>query len=83
MRAAGNGCPPPGRPASPLRRRTPRRFRLTPTGAVRIADRYQDTMGFTVTGPRTFLASGRPSPADPTAASPHLGLIRSTDAGQI
>jgi hypothetical protein len=57
-------------------------FRLTPDGAVRIADRYQDTMGFAVTGPRTFLASGHPSPADPAATSPHLGLIRSTDAGQ-
>ncbi|MFD4247345.1 WD40/YVTN/BNR-like repeat-containing protein [Streptomyces sp. NPDC058525] len=56
-------------------------FRLGTTGAVRIADRYQDTMGFTVTGPRTFLASGHPSPVDPTATSPHLGLIRSTDAG--
>ncbi|MGW5852218.1 F510_1955 family glycosylhydrolase [Streptomyces sp. NPDC055254] len=57
-------------------------FRLTPAGAVRVADRYQDTMGFTVTGPRTFLASGHPSPTDPTATSPHLGLIRSTDAAQ-
>ncbi|MFD9080102.1 F510_1955 family glycosylhydrolase [Streptomyces erythrochromogenes] len=57
-------------------------FRLGPTGPVRIADRYQDTMGFTVTGPRTFLGSGHPSPTDPTATSPHLGLIRSTDAGQ-
>lgn len=57
-------------------------FRLGPTGAVRIADRYQDTMGFTITGPRTFLASGHPSPTDPAATSPHLGLIRSTDAGQ-
>ncbi|WP_051699958.1 WD40/YVTN/BNR-like repeat-containing protein [Streptomyces sp. NRRL F-4474] len=56
-------------------------FRLTPAGAVRIADRRQDTMGFTVTGPRTFLASGHPSPDDPAATSPHLGLIRSTDAG--
>ncbi|MEV6406076.1 F510_1955 family glycosylhydrolase [Streptomyces bobili] len=57
-------------------------FRLTPDGAVRIADRYQDTMGFTVTGPRTFLASGHPSPADPAATSSHLGLVRSTDAGR-
>ncbi|QNE24110.1 F510_1955 family glycosylhydrolase [Streptomyces sp. INR7] len=57
-------------------------FRLSPTGAVRVAGRYQDTMGFTVAGPRTFLASGHPSPTDPTATSPHLGLIRSTDAGQ-
>ncbi|OEJ35268.1 hypothetical protein [Streptomyces subrutilus] len=39
-------------------------------------------MAFTVTGPRTFLASGHPSLADPTATSPHLGLIRSTDAAQ-
>ncbi|MGW0552233.1 hypothetical protein [Streptomyces altiplanensis] len=39
-------------------------------------------MGFTVTGPRTFLTSGHPSPTDPAATSPHLGLIRSTDAGQ-
>lgn len=57
-------------------------FRLGPTGAVRIADRYQDTMGFTVTDPRTFLASGHPSPTDPTATSPQLGLIRSADTGQ-
>ncbi|ANB03980.1 hypothetical protein SAM40697_6908 [Streptomyces ambofaciens] len=57
-------------------------FRLTGKKAARVADRYQDTMGFTVTGPSTFLASGHPSPADPEARSPHLGLIRSTDAGR-
>ncbi|MDJ0464101.1 F510_1955 family glycosylhydrolase [Streptomyces sp. H27-C3] len=57
-------------------------FRLTGAEAVRVADRYQDTMGFTVTGPGTFLASGHPSPTDRTAASPHLGLIRSTDAAR-
>lgn len=57
-------------------------FRLTGGKAVRVADRYQDTMGFTVTGPSTFLASGHPSPSDPNAASPHLGLLRSTDAGR-
>lgn len=56
-------------------------FRLSGTSAVRIADRYQDTMGFTVTGPRTFLASGHPSPTDPAAVSPYLGLVRSIDAG--
>ncbi|MFF3349387.1 exo-alpha-sialidase [Streptomyces sp. NPDC002779] len=47
-------------------------------------------MGFTVTGPRIFLASGHPSPTDhaassptdPAESSPRLGLIRSTDAGQ-
>ncbi|MFE5957966.1 MULTISPECIES: F510_1955 family glycosylhydrolase [Streptomyces] len=57
-------------------------FRLSGGEAVRVADRYQDTMGFTVTGPSTFLASGHPSPTDPDARSPHLGLIRSTDAGR-
>lgn len=57
-------------------------FRLTGGKAIRVADRYQDTMGFTVTGPRTFLASGHPAPTDRTATSPHLGLIRSTDAAK-
>ncbi|MFE9842061.1 F510_1955 family glycosylhydrolase [Streptomyces goshikiensis] len=57
-------------------------FRLANGTAVRVADRFQDTMGFTVTGPSTFLASGHPSPTDPDARSPHLGLIRSTDAGR-
>ncbi|MFC9549161.1 F510_1955 family glycosylhydrolase [Streptomyces sp. NPDC056956] len=57
-------------------------FRLQSGTATRVADRYQDTMGFTVTGPSTFLASGHPAPADPEARSPHLGLIRSTDAGR-
>ncbi|NEA87113.1 exo-alpha-sialidase [Streptomyces sp. SID9913] len=57
-------------------------FRLERGTATRVADRYQDTMGFTITGPSTFLASGHPAPADPDARSPHLGLIRSTDAGR-
>lgn len=49
--------------------------------AERVAGRIQDHMGFTVVGPKTFLASGHPG--DPSAAgSPHLGLIRTTDAGQ-
>ncbi|MGY5079165.1 F510_1955 family glycosylhydrolase [Streptomyces nigrescens] len=56
-------------------------FRLTGAKAVRVADRYQDTMGFAITGPRTFLASGHPSPTDRAATSAHLGLIRSPDAG--
>ena len=48
--------------------------------AVRVADRYQDTMGFTVTGPRTFLGSGHP---DLREDSPRLlGLIESTDGGR-
>lgn len=40
----------------------------------------QDTMGFTVAGPDRFLASGHPPPGQ--SASPHLGLIESSDAGQ-
>lgn len=46
---------------------------------LRVADRYQDTMGFTIAGPAEFLASGHPDLRDglPT----RLGLIRSTDAG--
>ncbi|MEV1167542.1 F510_1955 family glycosylhydrolase [Nonomuraea sp. NPDC049784] len=48
--------------------------------AERVAGRIQDHMGFTVTGPGTFLASGHPG--DLQAGSPHLGLIRSTDSGR-
>ncbi|GAA2683617.1 hypothetical protein GCM10010412_069480 [Nonomuraea recticatena] len=38
-------------------------------------------MGFTVVGPKTFLASGHPGDAS-ADASPHLGLIRTTDGGR-
>jgi len=48
--------------------------------ATRIADRYQDTMGFTVTGPDRFLGSGHPDGREDLP--PFLGLIRSTDAGR-
>jgi hypothetical protein len=48
--------------------------------AERVADRYQDTMGFTVTGPDQFLGSGHPDGRD--GLPPFLGLIRSTDAGR-
>ncbi|WP_144070031.1 F510_1955 family glycosylhydrolase [Nonomuraea indica] len=51
------------------------------TTAERVAGRVQDHMGFTVAGPRTFLASGHPGESSPDAA-PHLGLIRSDDAGR-
>lgn len=46
---------------------------------VRVAGRYQDTMGFTVVGPDHFLGSGHPGSVrdDP----PFLGLIESRDAG--
>jgi len=48
--------------------------------ALRVADRWQDTMAFTVVGPRRFLASGHPDLRDDLP--PHLGLIQSTDAGE-
>ena len=46
----------------------------------RVADNYQDTMGFTVIGPDHFLGSGHPGsvPDDP----PFLGLIESRNAGK-
>ena len=47
----------------------------------RVGDLVQDFMGFTVTGPDEFLASGHPDPAD-RQQPPHLGLIKSSDAGQ-
>ena len=46
----------------------------------RIADRYQDTMGFTVVGRNRFLGSGHPDGRD--GLPPFLGLITSADAGQ-
>ena len=47
--------------------------------AVRVADRYQDTMAFQVVGPGRFLASGHPDGRE--NLPPYLGLIESTDAG--
>lgn len=59
-------------------------FRL-PEGegdAERVGDSYQDTMGFTVAGPRRFLGSGHPDLAGLQAGLPGLlGLIESDDAG--
>lgn len=53
--------------------------------ATRIADRYQDTMAFTVDGPERFLASGHPDAQDEVLRKegrpPHLGLIESRDEG--
>lgn len=48
--------------------------------ASRVADRYQDTMGFTVVGPDRFLGSGHPDARDDLP--PFLGLIESGDAGE-
>ena len=49
--------------------------------AVRIADRYQDTMGFSIVGPNRFLGSGHPDAREQNLP-PLLGLIESTDAGK-
>jgi hypothetical protein len=46
----------------------------------RVADRYQDTMGFTVVGPDRFLGSGHPDGRD--GLPPFLGLLESRDAGK-
>jgi hypothetical protein len=48
--------------------------------ATRVADRYQDTMGFTVVGPDRFLGSGHPDGRD--QLPPFLGLIESRNAGR-
>lgn len=56
-------------------------FRIPASGtATRIADRYQDTMGFTVVGPGHFLGSGHPDEREDKPS--RLGLIESTDGGQ-
>lgn len=56
-------------------------FHITAEGkAKRIADRYQDTMGFTVVGNDHFLASGHPDIRDDLP--PLLGLLESRDAGR-
>ncbi len=58
-------------------------FRVPGKGAAaRVADRRQDTMGFTITGPNTFLGSGHPDHAKDPDLDPQLGLIRSTDAAE-
>jgi hypothetical protein len=52
----------------------------------RVANRYQDTMGFTVVGPDHFLGSGHPDFRDTQLYQPGrrplLGLIESRDAGR-
>jgi BNR/Asp-box repeat len=48
--------------------------------ASRVADRFQDTMGFTVVGPDRFLGSGHPDGRE--RLPPFLGLIESRDAGR-
>ena len=48
--------------------------------AERVADRWQDTMAFTVVGPNHFLGSGHPDQREDLPV--HLGLIESTDAAR-
>lgn len=55
-------------------------FRLDPSGPTRVADRYQDTMGFTVAGPDRFLGSGHPDMREDKPV--HLGLVLSTDRAE-
>lgn len=55
-------------------------FEQTDRGFDRVADRWQDTMAFTVAGPDHFLASGHPDLREDMP--PHLGLIESTDAAE-
>lgn len=57
-------------------------FRAAPgeAQARRVADRFQDTMGFAVIGPDRFLGSGHPDGRDDLP--PFLGLIQTRDAGR-
>ncbi len=50
------------------------------TKATRVANRFQDTMGFTIVGPDRFLGSGHPDLRE--KLPPFLGLIESRDAGE-
>ena len=57
-------------------------FRISEQGqAERIANRAQDTMGFSVVGPGQFIGSGHPDPLEDDVRPPLLGLIESDDAG--
>ena len=55
-------------------------FRVEDGSAERVADRWQDTMGFAVVGPGHFLASGHPDLREDLPAQ--LGLIESTDGAK-
>lgn len=54
-------------------------FRSGPGGLQPADTTGRDLMGFTITGPRTFLSSGHPGPGE-RVANP-LGVVASTDAG--
>lgn len=54
--------------------------RADTTQPIQVADRAQDTMGFTVALPGQLLASGHPDPSEKSnLALPNLGLISSAD----
>lgn len=53
-------------------------FRVESGNASRVADRFQDTMGFVIVGPDRFMASGHPDLREDLPT--HLGLLESTDA---
>jgi hypothetical protein len=61
-------------------------FTVRDSAGHRVADRLQDTMGFTVVGPDHFLGSGHPDFRDTQLTVPNkrplLGLIESRDAGR-
>lgn len=62
-------------------------FRIPESGdAERVADRFQDTMGFVVVGSNRFLASGHPDFEEEElhrdGRPPLLGLVESRDAGE-
>ncbi|WP_149183566.1 F510_1955 family glycosylhydrolase [Streptomyces sp. TRM49041] len=50
-------------------------------GAERVGDSHDDYMGFTVIGPKTFVASGHPGHGNEDEPG-NRGLIESTDAGK-
>ncbi|WP_181779209.1 F510_1955 family glycosylhydrolase [Pseudonocardia pini] len=58
--------------------------RLEPDGAAPVGDTRNDLMGFAVTGPGQYLASGHPGDLQEKSAGPasSLGLVRSTDGGR-
>ncbi len=58
-------------------------FRVPEQGkAARVANRAQDTMGFSIVGPGKFIGSGHPDLREDTVRPPLLGLIESVDRGE-
>ncbi len=58
-------------------------FRVPEQGkATRVANRAQDTMGFSIVGPGKFIGSGHPDFREDDIRPPLLGLIASDDRGE-